>query len=159
MRRPARRVGGTQTAPTAEGGALRSQDVRTTGDPVGLDGADLRVDPATGVGMPGNPFASSPSLNARRIVAYGFRNPFRITNRPGTGEMWVGDVGWSTWEELNRVVNPADGTADNFGWPCYEGAGRQGNYDALDLALCENLYAERRRRRPALHLSPLATPS
>src|SRR5215210_6995023 len=41
-------VRGTQTAPTAEGGALRSQDLRTSGDPVSLDGAILRVDPATG---------------------------------------------------------------------------------------------------------------
>ena len=33
------------TPPTAEGGALRSQDVRTTGDPTGLDGTILRVEP------------------------------------------------------------------------------------------------------------------
>ena len=50
-------------------------------------------------------------------------------------------MGWSTWEELNRLVTPADATADNFGWPCYEGDGRQGSYDALNLNLCENLYA------------------
>jgi uncharacterized repeat protein (TIGR01451 family) len=134
-------VGGVQTAPTAEGGALRSQDVRTTGDPTGLDGTVLRVDPDTGDGLPGNPFANSPDQNARRIVGYGYRNPFRIAIRPGTNEVWAGDVGWSTWEELNRLVTPADGTADNFGWPCYEGAGRQGSYDSLNLNLCENLYA------------------
>ncbi len=135
-------VGGTQTAPTAEGGALRSQDVRTTTDPTGLDGAILRVDPATGAGLPGNPFATSSSQNARRIVGYGLRNPFRIAVRPGTNEVWVGDVGWSTWEELNRLATPADATADNFGWPCYEGAGRQGAYDALNLNLCETLYTQ-----------------
>src|SRR5215204_5050514 len=56
------------TPPTAEGGALRSQDLRTTGDPTGLNGAILRVDPATGQGLPDNPFASSPDANARRIV-------------------------------------------------------------------------------------------
>ena len=135
-------VGGAMTAPTAEGGALRSQDVRTTTDPTGLDGTILRVDPATGNGLPGNPFAHSSDQNARRIVGYGFRNPFRIAIRPGTNEVWAGDVGWSTWEELNRLATPADGTADNFGWPCYEGAGRQGSYDALNLNLCENLYAQ-----------------
>ena len=134
-------VGGAQTSPTAEGGALRSQDIRTTSDPTGLDGSVLRVDPATGAGMPGNPFANSSNQNARRIVGYGYRNPFRITIRPGTNEVWGGDVGWSTWEELNRLVTPADATADNFGWPCYEGNGRQGSYDALNLNLCENLYA------------------
>ena len=47
------------TPPTAEGGALRSQDLRTTGDPTSLDGAILRVDPATGAGLPDNPLASS----------------------------------------------------------------------------------------------------
>ena len=134
-------VGGSQSTPTAEGGALRSQDIRTTGDPTGLDGAILRVDPDTGLGMPGNPFATSPSQNARRIVGYGSRNPFRIAVRPRTNEVWFGDVGWSTWEELNRLVTPADSTADNFGWPCYEGVGRQSSYDALNVNLCENLYA------------------
>jgi uncharacterized repeat protein (TIGR01451 family) len=134
-------IGGTQTAPTAEGGALRSQDVRSTADPTSLDGAILRVDPATGLGMSGNPFSSSTNVNARRIVAYGMRNPFRIATRPGTSELWVSDVGWATWEELNRIVAPGDAVADNLGWPCYEGAGRQANYDNLDLALCESLYA------------------
>src|SRR5688500_15965092 len=48
-------VGATLTPPTAEGGALRSQDLRTIGDPVSLDGTILRVDPDTGAAMPGNP--------------------------------------------------------------------------------------------------------
>jgi hypothetical protein len=29
----------------------------------------------------------------------------------------------------------------NFGWPCYEGAARQGGYDGANLNICENLYA------------------
>ena len=137
VRRPTRvairpsRSAAPRSTPTAEGGALRSQDIRTTGDPTGLNGAILRVDPDTGLGMPGNPFATSPSQNARRIVGYGLRNPFRIAIRPRTNEIWLGYVGWSSWEELNRLVTPADSTADNFGWPCYEGVGRQGSYDAL----------------------------
>ena len=96
------------TAPTAEGGALRSQDVRTTGDPTSLDGAMLRVDPATGAGLPGNPFAGSSDANARRIVAYGLRNPFRITIRPGTNEIWVGDVGWARGRRSTASSTPAD---------------------------------------------------
>jgi glucose/arabinose dehydrogenase len=134
-------VGGTQSPPTAQGGALRSQDVRTTGDPAGLNGTILRVDPATGAGLPGNPFYSSTDANMRRIVAYGLRNPFRITVRPGSSEVWAGDVGWADWEEINRLTSPVDGTADNFGWPCYEGDGRQSGFDAANLTLCENLYA------------------
>jgi glucose/arabinose dehydrogenase/PKD repeat protein len=132
--------GATLTPPTAEGGALRSQDLRTTSDPVSLDGAILRVDPATGAGLPDNPMASSSNPNARRIVAHGLRNPFRITTRPGTNEVWIGDVGWSSWEEIDRLVSPTGAPVDNFGWPCYEGDGRQGGYDAANLSVCENLY-------------------
>jgi len=111
-----------------------------SGDPTGLDGAILRLNPATGAGMPGNPFAGSSDANARRIIAYGLRNPFRITTRPGTNELWVGDVGWNTWEEINRIPDATDAVAENFGWPCYEGVGRQGGYDGANLTLCENLY-------------------
>jgi glucose/arabinose dehydrogenase len=128
--------------PPAEGGALRSQDLRTPADPTTLDGAVLRLDPATGQAMPNNPLAGSSDPNARRIVAYGLRNPFRMTLRPGTNEVWIGDVGAGDWEEIDRLVAPADSTADNFGWPCYEGDGRQPGYDSADLAICENLYGQ-----------------
>ena len=30
---------------------------------------------------------------------------------------------------------------ENFGWPCYEGTGRQPGYDGANLNICENLYA------------------
>lgn len=136
-------VGGVMTAPTAEGGALRSQSLRRpVGEPITLDGTVLRVDPATGLGLPDNPLAGNPNINARRIVAYGLRNPFRITNRPNTNEIWIGDVGWNTWEEINRITNPTDAAVDNFGWPCYEGNNRQSGYDGANLNLCENLYNE-----------------
>ena len=132
------------TPPSAEGGALRSQDLRTPSDPTSLDGAILRVNPDTGEGMPNNPLASSSDPNARRIIAYGLRNPFRMTIRPGTNEVWLGDVGWNTWEEINRVADPL-GSVENFGWPCYEGtdvgSGRQPGYDNANLTICENLYA------------------
>ena len=135
-------AGTNLTPPTAEGGSLRSQSVRRpAGQPVSLDGTIIRVDPDTGVGLPGNPFASSADHNARRIIAYGLRNPFRFGLRPGTQQLWVGDVGWNTWEEINRVADVDDGVAENFGWPCYEGAGRQGGYDGANLNRCESLYA------------------
>ena len=128
--------------PVNEGGALRSQDMRTLSDPATLDGALLRINPDTGAGAAGNPFASSTDANARRIIAYGLRNPFRITFRPGTSELWAGDVGWGEWEEINRVTDATDATAENFGWPCYEGAPRQPGYDAQNLTICETLYGQ-----------------
>ena len=134
-------AGTALSPPGAEGGALRSQSVRRTDGPATLDGAVLRIDPATGAGVPGNPFYSSSDANARRIVAYGLRNPFRITQRPGTDELWIGDVGWNTWEEIDRVVSPASTTASNFGWPCYEGASPQSGYQGAGLNLCSSLYS------------------
>jgi glucose/arabinose dehydrogenase len=134
-------VGTPLTPPGAEGGALRSQSVRRTDGPATLDGAILRIDPATGAGVPGNPFFGSSDPNARRIVAYGLRNPFRFTQRPGTDELWIGDVGWNTWEEINRVVSPASAAASNFGWPCYEGASPQSGYQGAGLNLCSSLYS------------------
>jgi glucose/arabinose dehydrogenase len=135
-------VGGQQTLPTTQGGALRSQDLRTAGDPAGLSGTIIRVDPSTGAGLPTNPMATSSDPNLRRIIAYGLRNPYRFTIRPGTSEVWIGDVGWNTYEEIDRIVNPTDATVENFGWPCYEGSGRQPTWDSLNVTLCENLYAQ-----------------
>ncbi|HWM62478.1 MAG TPA: PQQ-dependent sugar dehydrogenase, partial [Solirubrobacterales bacterium] len=133
-------VGEDLEPPTAEGGALRSQDLLSGSDPTALNGSILRLDPDTGDALPDNP--GTGDANARRIVAHGFRNPFRFTIRPGTNEVWVGDVGWIQWEELNRLADPVGLPIENFGWPCYEGGLRQGNYDGLDLDLCEGLYAE-----------------
>src|SRR5215217_2353558 len=135
-------VGATLSSPTAEGGALRSQDLRTSGDPVSLDGSVIRVDPATGAGAAGNPLAASADANARRVIAHGLRNPFRFTFRPGTSELWVGDVGWNTWEEVNRMPSPTPASAVNFGWPCYEGGGHMSSYDTPNLSICENLYTD-----------------
>ncbi|MGY1620024.1 PA14 domain-containing protein [Geodermatophilus sp. SYSU D00691] len=151
--------GGAMTPPGAQGGALRSQDLRTSGDPVTLDGTVIRVNPDTGAAAAGNPNAAATDLNARRIIAYGFRNPFRLAQRPGTDEVWIGDVGWSTFEEINRLASPTAGVA-NFGWPCFEGNGRQPSYDAANLSICENLYTQGGDSRPFFayrHGQPLAS--
>lgn len=137
---PPKPAGTPLTAPTGEGGALRAQDLRTAGDPATLDGTIIRIDPDTGDGSAGNPLPNG-GPNVKRIVAYGLRNPYRFTVRPGTDEIWNGDVGYTTWEEINRIPEPRS-TMRNFGWPCYEGAGRTPGYDAADLNICERLYAE-----------------
>ena len=132
--------GAPMTPPTAEGGALRSQDIRTTGDPTGLDGTILRVDPATGDAWPTNANIGSADANARKIIGYGLRNPYRFTIKPGTDDVWIGDVGFQTWEEINRLPDP-DAAAVNFGWPCHEGAGVLPFFDDLGLSLCDSLSA------------------
>jgi glucose/arabinose dehydrogenase len=134
-------AGTALSPPTAEGGALRSQSVRRTDGPATLNGAIIRINPDTGQGLPDNPFASSSDPNAQRIVAYGLRNPFRFTQRPGTDELWIGDVGWNTWEEIDRLTSPTGSATRNFGWPCYEGNGPQSGYQSAGLNLCSSLYA------------------
>ena len=54
------------------------------------------------------------------IWAVGLRNPWRYSFDRVTGELWIGDVGQSKFEEINRVSVrfPA---AINFGWPIMEG--------------------------------------
>ena len=85
--------------------------------------------------------AGSSDANTRRIIAYGLRNPFRFTTRPGTSELWIGDVGWSDWEEIDRIGSTSDSTVENFGWPCYEGSPKQPGWDAAGLNLCTSLSA------------------
>lgn len=125
--------------PPNEGGALRAQDMRTSGDPAQLLGAVLRLDPLTGLAAANNPNSANPDINAKKIVAQGFRNPFRFAIRPGTNDVWLTDVGWNGWEEINKVPTNVMG---NHGWPCYEGNGRMAGYEAANLAMCKNLYNE-----------------
>jgi glucose/arabinose dehydrogenase len=143
-------IGGNQTSPTAEGGALRSQDLLRTGDPVSYDGTILRVDPITGSAATGNPLTGGLETEDDRIIAFGLRNPFRITFQPGTNRLFIGDVGWGAWEEINIIEDPQDPAVENFGWPCYEGgSGTQlqlSGYAGLDM--CTELYAEGGSRSP-----------
>ena len=123
------------TPPTAEGGALRAQNMGL------LNGKILRIDPDTGEGLPTNPMGTSPDANSRRIVAAGFRNPFRFTFDPATDELYTGNVGSSEIEEIDRFATPPT-TLYNSGWPCYEGIERQFQYRDLGLDVCKDLYAD-----------------
>ena len=136
-------VGGAMTPPTAEGGALRSQDLRTSGDPATLDGSVIRVDPSTGTALPSNPLAGDPDPNVRRMIAHGLRNPFRFTVRPGTDELWLGDVGWE----------PARGDRPHS-------RHRRRRRGELRLALLRGRASTERVRRPEPHpvREPLSVP-
>lgn len=137
---------GTPLTPAdSRGGALRTQAVRgaPTDGYVSWNGAILRIDPDTGAAAPGNPLLDNGIAGDDRIVAYGLRNPYRFGFRPNTQQLWLGDVGWGTYEELNRFqTGPGQSSVPNFGWPCYEGPNRQGNYDNANIGLCEQLYAQ-----------------
>ena len=125
--------------PADEGGSLRAQDVRGTGadDPLGIDGTIFRLDPDAGL-------APTQATAGQWLVAYGQRNPWRLTFRPGTTQLWSVDVGSSNYEELNRLDTGTSSTLVNRGWPCYEGVTGtpqvNAAWDALDLNLCESLY-------------------
>jgi glucose/arabinose dehydrogenase len=133
-------VGAVLAPPTAQGGSLRAQDLRTSGDPVTLDGSIIRVNPDNGAALSSNPLFSNSDLNARRIIAHGMRNPFRIAFRPGTSELWIGDVGLGRWEEINRITDVL-GTVENGGWPCYEGPATPPSWQNVGVSICTDLYA------------------
>jgi glucose/arabinose dehydrogenase len=62
-----------------------------------------------------NPFADDPSF-APEVYAMGFRNPWRFSIDACGGDVYVGDVGGESWEEVNRIAPAGD-----FGWPDEEG--------------------------------------
>lgn|GEM_PF-562851 len=125
----------------ARGGALRSQNLEL------LNGAILRVDPDTGDAFPGNPLAGNASANAERTVAKGFRNPFRFTFDPVTGEIYTGNVGSSEIEEIDRFQAPPS-SLYNSGWPCYEGIQHQFQFKTLGLDTCTALYKAEEEGHP-----------
>ena len=93
------------------------------------------------VALDANAAAVAPiDLNAQRIVAYGLRRPARFAFRPGTSEIWLGDVG-ETVDEIDRITSAPDGTLENFGWPCYDGSATTG-YSGGGLSLCNELVAQ-----------------
>ncbi len=101
-----------------ERGAIRVQDENN------LSGKLLRIDPITGSGLSGNPEyqGDDPDGNLSKVYAMGFRNTFRFSVDQSSGQIYAGDVGWNSWEELNRIDPVKNGEKiPNFGWPFYEG--------------------------------------
>jgi len=109
--------------PAENVGSFRSQMLDS------YNGKILRVDPATGMGLPSNPFydPNSPDGPQSKVWCLGLRNPFRFTVKRGSGStditagqpgvLMIGEVGWQVWEEINVSKNGGE----NFGWPFYEG--------------------------------------
>jgi glucose/arabinose dehydrogenase len=63
-----------------------------------------------------NPFFNSTTGTNRSIWALGLRNPFTMAFQPGTGRLFVNDVGGAEYEEINEGRAGA-----NYGWPTTEG--------------------------------------
>ncbi|EMI57315.1 protein containing Legume lectin, beta chain [Rhodopirellula sallentina SM41] len=102
-----------------DGASYNRVDVRAdrVQDIDSLSGKVLRIDPITGEGLTDNPFFNGDAdANRSKVYQLGLRNPFRMSVDPETGQLYVGDVGWTKWEEIN-----AAGPGANFGWPFYEG--------------------------------------
>ncbi len=112
-------------------------DGGSEGDPLGngqslttLLGKMLRIDPRPGGGVPpgGKGYAIPPD-NAfvgrsgvrPEIWAYGLRNPWRYSFDRATGDLWIGDVGQNTWEEVDLQPAGSPG-GQNYGWNRLEGA-------------------------------------
>lgn len=92
-----------------------------------LLGKMLRIDVSTGSTPPfysippDNPYITDPAV-LDEIWAVGFRNPFRWSFDKVTGDMWIGDVGQSSLEEISYRAGPSGSTGGvNYGWPCFEG--------------------------------------
>ena len=104
-------------------GAFRAQMIES------YCGKILRIDPLTGNGVSSNPFydAANPGSPRSKVWTLGLRNGFRMSIKPGTGStnridgnpgtIYLGDVGHTTWEELDVVDKPGM----NLGWPIFEG--------------------------------------
>ena len=84
---------------------------RNAQDPSSLLGKLLRLDP-TGGGRP-------------LIAALGLRNPWRFSFDRDTDDLWIGDVGQSSLEEIDAVrFGSLDDGSLNFGWSAFEGTER-----------------------------------
>ena len=79
-----------------------------------LNGKLLRINPDGSVPAD-NPFVGATGAMGQ-IWALGLRNPFTFSVEPGTGKIYINDVGQNTWEEIDPGIKGA-----NYGWPTCEG--------------------------------------
>ena len=107
---------------------ISTGDSGSGGDPLdagqdinSLLGKILRIDVDHGspyTSPAGNPFVGKTGLD--QIWAYGLRNPWRFSFDRQTGDLFIGDVGQNTWEEIDFQAAGTPGGV-NFGWRCREG--------------------------------------
>ena len=101
------------------------------GDPQGngqnpdtLLGSILRIDPTNtsggSYGIPAdNPFADGID-GAPEVYVYGVRNPWRFDFDDETGDLWIADVGQSSFEEISYLASGPSRAGANLGWNVFE---------------------------------------
>jgi len=67
-----------------------------------------------------NPFIDGAGGDCDEMWALGLRNPWRVDFDDATGDLWIGDVGQGSWEEIDFQPAASPG-GENYGWRCYEG--------------------------------------
>jgi len=85
-------------------------------------GKMLRIN-ADGTIPTDNPFNNTATGANQAIWALGLRNPYTFAFQPGTGRMFINDVGAGTWEEINEGI-----AGSNYGWPTTEGPTTNPNF-------------------------------
>lgn len=89
-----------------------STNAQTLANPLGKL---LRLD-ENGAPPADNPFYAQTTGLARGIFAMGLRNPFTFAFDRGSARLFVNDVGFRTWEEIDEIA-----PGGNYGWPIVEG--------------------------------------
>ena len=95
------------------------------------EGGDNNLCAAAGDGSAAYAVPASNPFNGQanrcgEVWSYGLRNPFRFSFDRDTGDLWMGDVGQNTWEEIN-FEKAGDSGGRNYGWKVCEGNWQRGS--------------------------------
>lgn len=105
-------------------GGLSNDPLKAGQDLTTLLGKVLRLDVSSVDGayaIPAdNPFVGVEGARAE-IWAYGLRNPWRLSFDRATGDLFIADVGESSYEEVNFQPAASPG-GENYGWTIMEGS-------------------------------------
>ena len=89
-----------------------------------LFGKMLRINPDGSIPAD-NPFYNTNTGKYRAVWGYGLRNPYSFAVQPGTGRIFINDVGQNSYEEINQGRAGA-----NYGYPATEGYTTNPAYDS-----------------------------
>jgi hypothetical protein len=129
--------GGNPDSRALQGKFLRIDVDVTTADGVGQLCGRPRIGQPAAYGIPnGNPGAvGTLAATCDEVWSYGVRNPWRFSFDRETGDLWMGDVGQGTREEIN--FEPAGAGGRNYGWRCREGITQHASCDTPIVAFTE----------------------